>query len=134
MRIYVLVTSFNPLEVFLYKEGFARLATQPFSLEIHDLKNLIIHLTNYAIQKTHVDGSLENSFGGSKISLRQLRDQLQDKGVDWKCIWSQVQEIVIKSLVAVQPEIPHNPNCFELFGYDIIIDQSKKYNEYLNNK
>lgn len=27
MRIYVLVTSFNPLEAFLYKEGFARLAT-----------------------------------------------------------------------------------------------------------
>lgn len=39
MRIYVLVTSFNPLEVFLYKEGFARLTTQPFTLDINDLKN-----------------------------------------------------------------------------------------------
>ena len=55
MRIYVLVTSFNPLEAFLYKEGFARLATQPFSLELSDLKNLIIHLTNFAVQKHHVD-------------------------------------------------------------------------------
>lgn len=27
MRIYVLVTSFNPLEAFLYKEGFARMTT-----------------------------------------------------------------------------------------------------------
>jgi tubulin polyglutamylase TTLL5 len=60
-----------------------------------------VHLTNYAIQRTHVpEGSLEHSFGGSKISLKQLKEKLQEKGIDWNHIWSQVQEIVIKSLVA----------------------------------
>lgn len=49
MRIYVLVTSFNPLEAFLYKEGFARLSTIPFSLEEEDIENRMIHLTNYAV-------------------------------------------------------------------------------------
>jgi tubulin polyglutamylase TTLL5 len=33
LRIYVLVTSFQPLEVFLYKEGFARFASEPFTLD-----------------------------------------------------------------------------------------------------
>jgi len=49
LRIYALVTSFNPLEVFLYKEGFARLSTEPFSLDPDDIDKLFIHLTNVAV-------------------------------------------------------------------------------------
>lgn len=53
--IYVTVTSFNPLEAFIYQEGFARLATSPFSLNPADITNKFIHLTNYSIQKNAVD-------------------------------------------------------------------------------
>ena len=49
MRIYVLVTSVNPLEVFLYKEGFGRFSTIPFSLDPSDKSNKYIHLTNVSI-------------------------------------------------------------------------------------
>ena len=37
MRIYVLVTSFNPLEAFLYNEGFARMSTQIYNLDSDNL-------------------------------------------------------------------------------------------------
>lgn len=88
MRIYVLVTQFNPLEAFIYKEGFARMTTQPYTLDISELKNQLIHLTNFAVQRTHVQGTdLEHSFGGPKISLRQLKERLYDKNVDWSRIW-----------------------------------------------
>lgn len=49
MRIYVLLTSVKPLEAFIYKEGFARLSTEPFNLDPDDLCNNYIHLTNFAI-------------------------------------------------------------------------------------
>ncbi|CAM9990126.1 unnamed protein product [Sphacelaria rigidula] len=44
LRLYVLVTSFNCLEAFIYKEGFARLSTHLY--EKGDIGNRFIHLTN----------------------------------------------------------------------------------------
>ena len=49
MRIYVLVTSLNPIEIFIYKEGFARMSTAQYSTDTSDLSNNFIHLTNYSI-------------------------------------------------------------------------------------
>ena len=55
MRIFVLVTSVNPLEAFVYKEGFGRFSTQPFTLEPNDKSNKYIHLTNVSINKYKID-------------------------------------------------------------------------------
>jgi len=128
MRIYVLVTSFNPLEVFLYREGFARLSTVKFSLNPEAITNKFIHLTNSSVQeysKTKKEAP-DSTFSGTKISLEQLKDKLYGQNVEWSGIWQQVQEIVTKSLIACQIDIPYNPCCFELFGYDIIIDSNLK--------
>ena len=86
MRIYVLVTSVNPLEVFLYKDGFGRFSTMPFSLDPSDKNNKYIHLTNVSIQKynlnncdTNAGGSNSSDmiYGGSKISIQTLKKRLQ---------------------------------------------------------
>lgn len=125
MRIYVLVTSLHPVEIFIYKEGFARLSTNQYSLDPDTLSDNFIHLTNYSIQKYNSGApGMGNDVmsGGSKISLKALRGKLEMKGINWQHIWDQVCDIVVKSLICCANEIPHNPNCFELFGYDIIID------------
>jgi len=64
--------------------------------------------------------------GGCKITLRMLREKLSKQGISWQKIESQIDSIVVKSLVSVMNSIPQNPNCFELFGYDIMIDQNLK--------
>lgn len=54
MRIYALCTSYNPLTIYLYRDGFARFAHDRY--DNNDLENLCIfyiildkHLTNVAI-------------------------------------------------------------------------------------
>jgi hypothetical protein len=125
MRIYVLVTSFNRLEAFIYKEGFARMSNYLFSLSAYERE---IHLTNAAIQNKIALNSNEHLklFGGSKISLEMLRDKLNKKNIKFDPIWVQIKDIVLKSLIACELEIPNSPSSFELFGYDIIIDTNLK--------
>ena len=56
MRIYVLVTSINPLQAYVYKEGFARMSTEKYSLRQEDLDNKLIHLTNFSLQRDNLNG------------------------------------------------------------------------------
>lgn len=52
LRIYVLVTGTDPLRIFVYEEGLARFATEPYLPPRSDnLDNRFMHLTNYAINK-----------------------------------------------------------------------------------
>lgn len=50
MRIYVVVTCFDPLRVYVYKEGLARFASEKYNLD-DDEGNKFSHLTNYSINK-----------------------------------------------------------------------------------
>ena len=50
LRIYVLVTSVDPLRIYIYNEGIARFAAHPYN-NSKNVKNLFSHLTNYSINK-----------------------------------------------------------------------------------
>jgi hypothetical protein len=123
LRIYALLTNMNPLELFIYNEGFARLSSEPFTLNPDSILNNNIHLTNAAINKAHkVHTECE---GGSKISLKMLFTYLSGK-FNVHHIWQQIQDIVLKVFLSCQHHIPNNQNAFELFGLDIFIDNTGK--------
>jgi tubulin polyglutamylase TTLL5 len=141
LRLYVLVTSFNPLEAFIYEEGFARFATHPYSKASDDMTNNFIHLTNSSIQGKHNDGAapppdvIKNGSvyasqscvdGGTKCSLQHLSMLLRERGVDFSALWDHIVIVILRALFAVQDSIPHQANSFELLGFDIIIDEHQK--------
>ena len=53
LRVYVALTSINPLRVYIYEDGLARFATQKYHLAQNgNLKQQkYVHLTNYSLNK-----------------------------------------------------------------------------------
>ena len=51
LRIYVGVTSFYPLRVYVFDDGLARFATQPYSADPETFRTAFMHLTNYSLNK-----------------------------------------------------------------------------------
>ncbi|CAB1119817.1 unnamed protein product [Ectocarpus sp. CCAP 1310/34] len=117
LRLYVLVTSFNKLEAFIYKEGFARLSTHRY--EKGDIDNRFIHLTNSSIQRLNEAGAARDSplnqaktseAGGTKTTLSYLWRRLAASGLDVGALWAEICSVVVKSLVCVESSIPNQPN------------------------
>ncbi|XP_044300591.1 tubulin polyglutamylase TTLL6 [Varanus komodoensis] len=137
LRVYVLVTSCDPLRVFVYKEGLARFATSAYSDPSHsNLDDVCMHLTNYSINK-HSANFIRDEDSGSKRKLSTFNKHMEENGYETKQIWKDIDDVVIKTLVSAQPILKHNyltcfPNhimwsaCFEILGFDILLDRKLK--------
>ena len=54
LRLYVVVTSFDPLRVYIYREGLVRFASERYSNEdLSSEEAKYSHLTNYSINKNN---------------------------------------------------------------------------------
>lgn len=51
LRVYVCVTSFNPLKVYIYNDGLVRFATEKYSYDNKQVGKKFMHLTNFSINK-----------------------------------------------------------------------------------
>lgn len=87
----MLITSCDPLRIYIHKEGLVRFATQEYqSIDVHsdkkELKNMFVHLTNYALNKDNDNfrqaTSVEDD-SSHKRTITQLLKRLQhDEGQD----------------------------------------------------
>ncbi|XP_033903114.3 tubulin polyglutamylase ttll6-like, partial [Acipenser ruthenus] len=133
LRLYVLVTSCDPLRVFLYQEGLVRFATSRYSQpNSSNLNDVCMHLTNYAINK-HNANFIQDEETGSKRKLSTFKMWLEESGYDVEKLWGELEDVVIKTLISAHPTLKHNyhtgfPNqlgpsaCFEILGFDILLD------------
>ncbi|KAF5292831.1 hypothetical protein FQA39_LY13876 [Lamprigera yunnana] len=138
VRLYVLVSSFDPLIIYVYQEGLVRLATVKYDSSCKKLWNPCMHLCNYSINKFHSDyvkpndTSAENM--GHKWTLSALLHHLKSIGKDTDLLMHKIKDVVVKAILstagcivpACKKFIPHFNNCFELYGFDILIDDNLK--------
>ncbi|XP_069028435.1 probable tubulin polyglutamylase TTLL2 [Embiotoca jacksoni] len=122
LRLYVCVTSFRPLTVYIHQEGLVRFATEKHDLS--SLGNPYAHLTNTSINKLGASyGSGKGRVGrGCKWTMSKFRHFLRGQDVDELLLWQRISGIVTLTLLAVAPSAPPCPNCVELFGFDVLVD------------
>lgn len=141
IRLYVYVTSFDPLRIYLFDDGLVRFATTKYSTSMKHLTNRYMHLTNYSINKHSGDFQQNDDVNicqGHKWSLKALWKFLQqEKGVNTDKIWQQMKDIVTKTLISVEQftnslvkaNCRRRSCCHELFGFDIMLDD--KYQPWI---
>ena len=138
LRIYVLLTSIEPLRIYVYNEGLVRFASEPYSKQKGHLKNLYAHLTNYSINKKSTSFQQNKSVlerdHGNKWSLSALQTHLENLGINMQPIWERIYDAIIKSIISIEGHLQNGMkklstsrhNCFELFGFDILLDSAFK--------
>ncbi|XP_075820002.1 putative tubulin polyglutamylase TTLL9 isoform X4 [Microtus pennsylvanicus] len=112
-----------PLRAWLYRDGFARFSNTRFTL--NSIDDHYVHLTNVAVQKTSPDYHPKK---GCKWMIQRFRQYLASKhGPEAvERLFRDMDNIFIRSLQSVQKVIISDKHCFELYGYDILIDQDLK--------
>ena len=128
LRLYVVVKSFRPLVAYMYRDGLARFSTQRYTLD--DISNPYAHLTNTSINKYSPDvTSTKGSIGsGCKWELSRLHTHLRLTfgAAKTAVLWERIVNVVQLTLLAIAPDIPVSPGCFELYGFDILVDKGLK--------
>ncbi|XP_061594375.1 tubulin polyglutamylase TTLL7 [Cololabis saira] len=141
LRIYILVTSCDPLRIFLYNDGLVRMGTEKYHAPSEaNLSQLYMHLTNYSVNKHNENFERDETVDkGSKRSISWLTEFLRSNDYDVTKLWGDISELVVKTLIVAEPHVLHayrmcrpgqppgsDSVCFEVLGFDIILDRKLK--------
>ncbi len=120
IRVYALVTSFDPMKMYVYSDAIARVCTEEYTKPTTDTMRLTLsHLTNYSIQK-HADQFTADH----KLPLSAI---IQDLGLPHDQIWNSIRDVCLKSMTAaslplrISERLTKN-HSFQIFGVDVLFD------------
>lgn len=178
LRLYVVVTSFNPVVIYIHEQGLIRLASKEYKHDRYD--DVYMHLTNYSINKKNTGNGLNGTskshkgdrYGKSgddgdnddngkdihdttclpisaqkeeqdvsddeltsiKLPLSDLQSYCNLSFEEHHMLMNNIHDVIIKTLLSAESKI--NVACkmhtaspessFQLFGFDILIDEEMK--------
>mmetsp|Transcript_14107 Transcript_14107/g.44958 ORF Transcript_14107/g.44958 Transcript_14107/m.44958 type:complete len:200 (+) Transcript_14107:955-1554(+) len=95
-----------------------------------------MHVTNYSVnsKKEGFVVSDTDDGTGSKWSLMTLQEHFAKEGIVWGPVWAQIKDIVAKVMISVEGKVntlfkmhANNPKaCYEVFGFDVVLDDNLK--------
>jgi hypothetical protein len=139
-RIYVLITSLNPLRAYIYPNGLGRICSHRFTNDLTSFQDLFAHLTNYDINKHNLDEFLQEkgegmshaglATDGLRTDFMSVMDYLRRQGKDTDAIWHAMKRTTALTLLAADEKIAsiatksvrYRSSTFEILGFDFLID------------
>ncbi|VDM83830.1 unnamed protein product, partial [Strongylus vulgaris] len=135
-RVYAVIKSINPLSIYVSREGMARFCTEKYKKPtLSNFGNLYAHLTNYSLNKVNDayvhSNTLHDQVTGSKRLLSTVFSQMAACGIRPKKLWHDVKLIVVKTVLAMLPELmiqyertfngKEGPQCFQVHLYSHLL-------------
>mmetsp|Transcript_27827 Transcript_27827/g.90509 ORF Transcript_27827/g.90509 Transcript_27827/m.90509 type:complete len:570 (-) Transcript_27827:110-1819(-) len=127
LRVYVLIRSIEPLDVWICHEGLARFCTDKYHLpNARNLSKVTSHLTNYSLNKlsdrfvrpdnSHMelqsDGEAatgewgeEQERNASKRSISYVFQEISRLGYNTESIWEQIHDLVQQTCLLLRPSL-----------------------------
>ncbi|XP_062598773.1 tubulin monoglutamylase TTLL4-like [Saccostrea cucullata] len=137
MRIYVYVSSYDPLRIYIFEDGLARFASMKYSTAMKNVNNKFMHLTNYSVNKKNAEYQANGDEAlcqGHKWGLKALWNYMKRQGINTTQVWENIKDLVIKTIICAESPINSmiKSNCrsrycvHELFGFDVLLDENLK--------
>lgn len=126
LRLYVVITSLFPLRVCVHRDGFAKLASRPFSNAPAARADRFAHLTNPDVLSEDTDTPVSSA----NLTLEAYRRRMAAEGVDVDALWQRIRAVVAGAMLAgcgpmrsaaADAQIP-TEGCFQLLGLDVLVD------------
>ena len=143
LRIYVLLTSLEPLRFYVCREGLARFAVEPYERPSKaNFHKLNMHLTNYSLNKfskdfvpnTNAHEDQECSKRSITTAFEQLRAEYGSM-FDEEALWERIRSMCDLTLSCIAPTLllhsaehsrapGFSSHCFQVLGFDVLIDDT----------
>ena len=119
IRQWVLVTSFNPLKLWIFKEFYVRVSTNQFCYD--DLGDKYCHLTNISVNKKAQGFQSDQAFKTQK-QFRELIEAKFGAGSFEKHIKEGIRKVVKAVMQSMQPVLISQRRVCHIIGFDFLVD------------